>query len=79
MNLARHLEYRSCLIDHIISITLRHWDVAMRELGAQALRRICELDLKTLGLECASKMARTLSIQRKIFLILLLGGIFTLY
>ncbi|KAG1772386.1 TBCD protein [Suillus occidentalis] len=54
---AEHLEYRSYLIDHIISITLRHWDVAMRELGAQALRRICELDLKTLGLECASKMA----------------------
>lgn len=54
---AEHLEYRSYLIDHIISITLRHWDVAMRELGAQALRRICELDLRTLGLECASKMA----------------------
>ncbi|KAG1906602.1 tubulin folding cofactor D C terminal-domain-containing protein [Suillus fuscotomentosus] len=54
---AEHLEYRSYLIDHIISITLRHWDVAMRELGAQALRRICELDLKILGLECASKMA----------------------
>ncbi|KAG0693184.1 ARM repeat-containing protein [Suillus ampliporus] len=54
---AEHLEYRSYLIDHIISITLRHWDVTMRELGAQALRRICELDLKTLGLECASKMA----------------------
>ncbi|KAG1751240.1 TBCD protein [Suillus lakei] len=54
---AEHLEYRSYLIDHIISITLRHWDVAMRELGAQALRRICELDLKTLGLECALKMA----------------------
>ncbi|KAG1885037.1 TBCD protein [Suillus subluteus] len=54
---AEHLEYRSYLIDHIISITLRHWDVAMRELGAQALRRICELDLKTLGLECASKIA----------------------
>ncbi|KAG2155948.1 tubulin folding cofactor D C terminal-domain-containing protein [Suillus bovinus] len=57
---AEHLEYRSYLIDHTISITLRHWDVAMRELGAQALRRICELDLKTLGLECASKMARFL-------------------
>ncbi|KAG2361705.1 TBCD protein [Suillus spraguei] len=54
---AEHLEYRSYLIDHIISITLRHWDVAMRELGAQALRRICELDLKTLGLECTSKIA----------------------
>ncbi|KAG2129100.1 TBCD protein [Suillus clintonianus] len=54
---AEHLEYRSFLIDHIISITLRHWDVAMRELGALALRRICELDLNTLGLECASKMA----------------------
>ncbi|OAX38758.1 ARM repeat-containing protein [Rhizopogon vinicolor AM-OR11-026] len=54
---AEHLEYRSSLIDHLISITLRHWDVAMRELGAQALRRVCELDLKTLGLGCASKLA----------------------
>ncbi|OJA17158.1 hypothetical protein AZE42_00195 [Rhizopogon vesiculosus] len=57
---AEHLEYRSSLIDHLISITLRHWDVAMRELGAQALRRICELDLKTLGLGCASKLAEFL-------------------
>jgi len=37
----------------------------MRELGAQALRRICELDLKVLGLECASKLVRILSRSRR--------------
>ncbi|KAF9454706.1 ARM repeat-containing protein [Macrolepiota fuliginosa MF-IS2] len=46
---AGHPEYRSYLIDHLLNVVLRHWDAGMRELGSQALRAICELDLLELG------------------------------
>ncbi|KAF9241181.1 tubulin folding cofactor D C terminal-domain-containing protein [Melanogaster broomeanus] len=54
---AEHIEYRPGLIDHLISITLRHWDVAMRQLGAKSLRLICEIDLAVLGPSCVSRLA----------------------
>lgn len=50
---SRHTEYRLFLIDHLLNVTLRHWDISMRALGAQSLRLICELDLPVLGPECA--------------------------
>ncbi|KAI9465506.1 TBCD protein [Lactarius psammicola] len=46
---ASHEEYRHFLIDHLLTITLRHWDSAMRQLGAQSLRELCEPDLSRLG------------------------------
>ena len=52
---ARHAEYRPFLIDHLLSVTLRHWDPQMRQLGAQSLRAICELDLPKLGPDSAAK------------------------
>jgi hypothetical protein len=52
----RHIEYRPGLIDHLLSITLRHWDVAMRQLGAKSLRLICEVDLALLGPSCVSRL-----------------------
>ncbi|KAF7979681.1 hypothetical protein HWV62_41685 [Athelia sp. TMB] len=55
---AEHLEYRAPLINHLLTVTLRHWDVSMRQLGAQSLRAICEIDLDVLGKECASKAAK---------------------
>jgi hypothetical protein len=45
----RYPEYREFLFDHLLNVTLRHWDSAMRQLGAQSLQRICMLDLATLG------------------------------
>lgn len=45
----RHEEYRNFMIDHLITITLKHWDPAMRRSGATSLGLICELDLATLG------------------------------
>ncbi|KIJ17787.1 hypothetical protein PAXINDRAFT_167765 [Paxillus involutus ATCC 200175] len=54
---AEHIEYRPGLIDHLLSITLRHWDVAMRQLGAKSLRLICEVDLALLGPSCISRLA----------------------
>ncbi|EGO23938.1 hypothetical protein SERLADRAFT_450239 [Serpula lacrymans var. lacrymans S7.9] len=55
---AEHLEYRSSLIDHLLLVTLRHWDVTMRQLGAQSLRVICELDLHVLGPSCLPRLAQ---------------------
>ncbi|KZT73795.1 ARM repeat-containing protein [Daedalea quercina L-15889] len=57
---AEHVEYRSSLIDHLLSVTLRHWDPQMRQLGAQSLRVICELDLPALGPDSAARAARFL-------------------
>ncbi|KAH9936306.1 TBCD protein [Fomitopsis serialis] len=57
---AEHPEYTPSLTDHLLSVTLRHWDPQMRQLGAQSLRAICELDLPALGPECATKAARFL-------------------
>ncbi|KAH9980287.1 TBCD protein [Lactifluus volemus] len=53
---AEHEEYRPFLIDHLITTTLRHWDTAMRELGAQSVRKLCELDLPRLGPQCANRV-----------------------
>ncbi|ETW81590.1 hypothetical protein HETIRDRAFT_383952 [Heterobasidion irregulare TC 32-1] len=53
---AVHDEYRPSLINHLLTVTLRHWDSTIRELGAKSLRKICELDLSHLGPECALKI-----------------------
>ncbi|KAI0031394.1 TBCD protein [Vararia minispora EC-137] len=58
---AEHVAYRSSLIDHALSITVRHWDPSVRELAAQSLRRICELDLRDLGSSCAGRARKLLS------------------
>lgn len=49
MKLRRHPEYRESQFSHLLDITQRHWDASMRELGAQSLRLICEIDLLYLG------------------------------
>lgn len=51
----RHEAYRPFLIDHLLTITIRHWDPAMRLLGAQSLRAICELELPALGPKAAER------------------------
>lgn len=38
-----HEEYRSAMLEHLHYTTLRHWDPAMRLIGAQSLKMICEL------------------------------------
>ncbi|KAG9121768.1 hypothetical protein FRC07_002140, partial [Ceratobasidium sp. 392] len=50
-------EYQQPLIDHVMQITLRHWDPKMRTLGAQALRGMCAVDLKTLGTKTAAQLS----------------------
>ena len=49
-------EYRPSLIEHVIGTTLRHWDAAMRELGAQSLRGICRLDMSTFAPNVADRL-----------------------
>lgn len=46
---AEHEEYRTAIIEHLMSITIVHWDVSMRELGAQALALVVKMDVETLG------------------------------
>lgn len=58
---AEHEEYRPAILDHLLSITLRHWDVVMRQLGAKSLRLICEINLDKLGPSCMQRLARLLS------------------
>ncbi|KAG6841983.1 hypothetical protein C0991_004474 [Blastosporella zonata] len=57
---AQHQEYRISLMNHILNVTLRHWDPSMRELGSQSLRAICIHDLNTLG---------TIAIEKSIHLL----------
>jgi hypothetical protein len=46
--LARYVIYRQSLIDHLLGVTLKHWDPAMRSSGAQSLREICQNDMSSL-------------------------------
>ncbi|KAH8825282.1 TBCD protein [Flagelloscypha sp. PMI_526] len=46
---AEHEFYRQALLDHVLNVTLRHWDPAMRRIGAESIRHICLLDLGTLA------------------------------
>ncbi|CCM03543.1 uncharacterized protein FIBRA_05677 [Fibroporia radiculosa] len=60
-DVAEHVEYRPFLIDQLISITLRHWDPSMRQLGAQSLRAICQLDLPNLASDAAHRASQFLT------------------
>ena len=51
--LQRHEEYRPYLLEHLFEVTLTHWEPVMRDMGAAALRGICEVDLVQLGPPCA--------------------------
>lgn len=49
------------MLNHLVTITLRHWDPAMRQLGAQSIRKLCEQDLSRLGPEYANRVVRFFS------------------
>ncbi|KAG6850743.1 hypothetical protein H0H93_009366 [Arthromyces matolae] len=57
---AQHEEYTSFLLNHVLDVTLRHWDAALRELGSQSLRFISLQDLGTFGSVAIDKSARLL-------------------
>lgn len=52
----RHPEYRDFLVDHLLNVVLRHWDISMRELGSESLRLICSLDLEVLAPRAIQKI-----------------------
>ncbi|KIO29269.1 hypothetical protein M407DRAFT_21660 [Tulasnella calospora MUT 4182] len=54
---AEHDEYRDFLVNHLLTVSLKHWDPALRQPAAVALRKICEEDLLTLGPACAATVA----------------------
>ncbi|KAJ4000417.1 TBCD protein [Lentinula boryana] len=57
---AEHIEYQPYLLDHLLNVTLRHWDISMRRTGSQSLRRICLVDLETLGPEAVRRCVELL-------------------
>ena len=62
--LCRHDEYRPSLLEHLITVTIRHWDPAMRQLGAKAIREICQLDRHNLTPRCVERVvSRSLLLQ----------------
>ncbi|KIK69557.1 hypothetical protein GYMLUDRAFT_79682 [Collybiopsis luxurians FD-317 M1] len=57
---AEHSEYRPYLLDHLLDVTLRHWDISMRRLGAQSLRHICLVDMDNLGPDAIQRCVKLL-------------------
>lgn len=45
----RHPEYRNFLLNHVLNVVLRHWDVSIRELGSQSLKNLCLIDLDNMA------------------------------
>ncbi|KAL4251881.1 Tubulin-folding cofactor D [Abortiporus biennis] len=58
---SEHDVYRPGLINHLIDVTLRHWDSAMRQLGAQSLGVILQLDPSSLIPSQAARISEYLA------------------
>ncbi|KAF5369524.1 hypothetical protein D9758_002666 [Tetrapyrgos nigripes] len=48
---AEHTEYRTYLINHLLDVSLRHWDFNVRRLGSQSLRLICSQNISSMAVE----------------------------
>lgn len=56
---AVHEEYRGPILEHALSTTVFHWDVAMRELGASAVAKIAQIDLGDMAPRIVERMVRS--------------------
>lgn len=54
--LIRHTEYRDFLLNHVLDVVLRHWDVSIRELGSQSLRKLALIDLDNVATAALQKV-----------------------
>ena len=50
-------EYTEAILKHLTEVTLRHWDVSMRSLGAQSLKKVCELNLEEHGPQMLGRLS----------------------
>ncbi|PPQ80979.1 hypothetical protein CVT25_015132 [Psilocybe cyanescens] len=57
---SEHVEYRKFLLDHLLDVVLRHWDLSMRELGSQSLRLIITINLHVLAPRAIEKSVKLL-------------------
>ncbi|KIY45609.1 ARM repeat-containing protein [Fistulina hepatica ATCC 64428] len=57
---AEHPEYRRFLFDHLLDVTLRHWDLQIRTLASESLQLICAADLDVLGPEMLVRTTKLL-------------------
>ncbi|KAG8833480.1 hypothetical protein FRC17_010655, partial [Serendipita sp. 399] len=53
---ARHIVYRDTLFNHLVEKTLKHWDPAMRSIGAEALKELCKPDVYVLAPPIIAKL-----------------------
>ncbi|KNZ80978.1 Tubulin-specific chaperone D [Termitomyces sp. J132] len=60
---AQHEEYQTFLLNHVLDVTLRHWDPTMRELGSQSLRSICLGSLDIFGPMAIEKSAHSIDVS----------------
>lgn len=56
---AVHAEYKGPILEHALSTTVFHWDVAMRELGAASVAKITQIDLGALAPSIVKRMVRS--------------------
>ncbi|KAL0945859.1 hypothetical protein HGRIS_012144 [Hohenbuehelia grisea] len=57
---AKYDEYRDALFTHLLNVTIRHWDISMRQIAAQSIRHICSIDIDTLGPRAVGKVRHLL-------------------
>lgn len=43
-SVAIYSHYRQCIVHHLLHVKLRHWDIAVRDLAGNALRKLVPLD-----------------------------------
>ncbi|PAV17192.1 TBCD [Pyrrhoderma noxium] len=55
--IASYKEYTEATLKHLTEVTLRHWDVSMRSLGAQSLKKVCELNLEEHGPQTLGRLS----------------------
>ena len=48
--------YQNALIGHVLGVVLQHWDLSMRQSGAESLKAICAADPVTLGSQALQQL-----------------------
>lgn len=70
-----HEDYLHAIVDHLLGVTLRHWDESMRRLGSQSLALVCAPDAIVLGTEVVERASDLL---RSVDVIDMHGGLLAL-
>ncbi|UZJ54940.1 hypothetical protein CBS101457_004260 [Exobasidium rhododendri] len=55
---AVHAKYQEAILHHLLTITIIHWDISMRELGASTVAKIAQMDAERLIPPMVEQLAR---------------------